>query len=249
MRELIKLKATYEEQSAEAAQKYAENQTFFYSPMEPEKVDESVTNLIVASKLKPVSLSMNTLSSYDAVPYDPLEFVESPLDDLDTAGAGESGGAETSAETDAEAADDSSRGTIGSAPVASDTLDQNSDTLPDITQGGSSDVPTIPTDFVGYTYDVNVSATGTMQQLYNLLAMVNENKAMHIVRLDVGASSSGSGSSGSSNSNSANSDRSFSLQFRLYVYVPIAAVKELASGATASSGDNTVGAGAGVVSG
>lgn len=232
MREQIQQKPAYDEQYNTAFQKYETNKTFFYTPMSPEQLDESVTNLLIANGLKPVSLSMGSLSSYTVTPYSPQSLTDNVVAELEEAAQRNAADNAAPNETPSEGLDaesSSSSSGIGSIPAADETLTENEDTLPNVTQGGSSESSSTP--FNCYAYDVNVSATGTMKQLYNLLAAVNGNRAMDILRLSFSGSASSQSSSSSSTSTgntsgtgSNSDDRSFSMQFRLYVFVESAAL-------------------------
>jgi len=147
----------FHQQYKEAQSDYYRFFSYFYSPMDPEIIDERVTSMLMSHGMTPATLSMTTLGVEGISKYYAEELRVNPLPET------------LEPPADSEATPVPPVGETGDDPMSS------IDTQPD--QVG-------PADAYAFAYTVNVSAYGNRDNLYTFLAQVAPMTAMYVVSFD-----------------------------------------------------------------
>jgi cell division protein FtsL len=170
----------------EAALKDFENyQRFYYPFMDPETIDKTVTNMLLANDLEPVRLTMSTLQVEPLSVYSASQtLVPRPVPaEKDKQGEQDAKGAEgTEGEQGAEGAE----GDEGAEDESADEGGSRADNLASAaesaggltTEGVAGEAPA---GSLIYCYTVNVEATGWMYQMFSFLEGARTITAMEIV--------------------------------------------------------------------
>jgi len=149
---------TYKKQYQEAQSDYYKFFTYFYSPMDPEIIDERVTSMLIAHNMTPASLSMTTLTVEDVPLYVAQELRVNPVPDLTEPPEGQE--------------------PITPVPPIGDIGDEQPYLAAD-------EAPAAPdysaaTGNYAFVYTVSVSAYGNRDNLYTFLAQVAPMTAMKV---------------------------------------------------------------------
>jgi len=143
----------YQQQYKEAQSDYYKFFGYFYSPMDPEIIDERVTSMLITQGMTPATLSMTTLSVEGISKYFAEELRINPLPET------------LEPPVDGEITPVPPIGEINDDPTA------GLETQPE---------QVAPADAYAFTYTVIVSAYGTRDNLYTFLAQVAPMTAMHV---------------------------------------------------------------------
>jgi len=149
----------YQQQYQEAQDDYYKFFTYFYSPMDPEIVDERITSMLLAHEMTPASLNMTTLSVEVIPPYYAQELRANPLPESTDP-------QDDTTDNQASPADDMA----GEGDLLYDTADDAAQAV----EGAS----------YAFVYTINVSAYGERDNLYTFLAQAAPMTAMHIISFD-----------------------------------------------------------------
>jgi len=143
-------------QYEEAQADYYRFFSYFYSPMDPEIIDERVTSMLIAHDMTPASFSMTTLTVEGISPYMADELRTNPVPETTEPPAAQEPPAE---------------GSEGNLPDIPDPTP-----APQPAPGFST-----PADSYAFVYTINVSAYGNRDNLYTFLSQVSTMTAMHVI--------------------------------------------------------------------
>jgi len=147
------------EQYKEAQADYNRFFSYFYSPMDPEIIDERITSMLIAHDMTPASLSMTTLTVEGVLPYFAEELRINPVPDL------------SEFPEDGQVTPVPPIGEIGNEQVNPGDYYQSPE-------------DEIQADCYAFVYTVTVSAYGDRNNLYTFLSQVAPMTAMEIVSFD-----------------------------------------------------------------
>ncbi|MDR2586917.1 MAG: type II secretion system protein M [Coriobacteriales bacterium] len=188
--------AEYQEAYDAAVLDFENYRRFYYPFMDPETIDRTVTNMLLANDLEPVLLTMSTLQlevvpGYSAaqtlVPR-PVPVEEDEGDEAKAEGAeGEAGAGAEGAEGEAGAGAEGAEGEAGAEGAEDEAEGSRSGNLAAAAEdaGGLTDESSTegeaPEGSLIYCYTVNVEATGWMYQMFSFLESARSITAMEIV--------------------------------------------------------------------
>jgi len=192
---------SYLEQYKEAQADYNRFFSYFYSPMDPEIIDERITSMLIAHDMTPASLSMTTLNVEGVSPYFASELRVNPVPDL------------TGADGD---------GQITPVPPIGDISGEDvnvGDYFPDQEQPDFA-------DSYAFVYTVNVSAYGNRDNLYTFLAQVAPMTAMIVTAFDFTDSVSEKGSDGKT----ITTPGQINMEIKMYVLIDGVPARDFGTG-------------------
>ncbi|MDR1183557.1 MAG: hypothetical protein LBK67_02025 [Coriobacteriales bacterium] len=174
----------YREQLEVATEDYESYQHFYYSFMDPETIDRTVTNMLLDSYLVPVRLSMLPITVAELPPYTtrtlvpkPVPVVEDLLEETTS----------NTAQTDANAqgSDANATGESGAENSSGETLGRSEQLAANAEAAGEVDVVAEGGGLVVgssiYCYTIDVEAKGWMADLFTFFNATRDNIAMEVV--------------------------------------------------------------------
>ncbi|MDR2105848.1 MAG: hypothetical protein LBP24_00355 [Coriobacteriales bacterium] len=246
IREDPDLTPQYEAAYETALQDYANYQHFYYSFMDPETIDRTITNLLLEHELTPMRLAMTTIEPAALPLYSGARtLAPRPVPPVEEAGTApekdEDADKNTGAEDAAGTADDTREGAAGEAQGASEAQEvqgraEQLATAAEEAGGvtGAGDGTGSPTGAAGtagtsiYCYTVDIEAKGWLEQLLSFLESTRGIIAMEVVSYSYaapGAEIPGSGGISSTKPTGISvaaeepGGGTITMQIKLYVFV------------------------------
>jgi cell division protein FtsL len=225
----------YQEQLELATRDFENYRHFYYPFMDPETIDQTVTNLLLDNNLEPERFAMTAISVAPVLPYTTRTLVPKPVPTAEEiaeeeaeSSTGTTGAGDAPSADGGTASDGSGEGSTGRSEELAANAEAAADNAPPSAEGtGEGDEPSgLVAGLSIYCYTIDVEAKCWMEELFDFLDAARGITAMEVVSYSYiepppapanDPSADGTGTQG--NTSDEEEKGSVVLQLKLYVFV------------------------------